>query len=244
MNSQRWPTTHWSLVGTAGRGSAEERRQALTLLVKSYLPVLRWHLLSRRQIARSQVDDLLQEFLLSKLLVNDIIRLADARRGKFRTFLATALDRFIINRRNYENAAKRSFLRNESLDEIASIPSDNGRTASEMIDFYWARQVLGQAIRRMRADCLNPKRSDMWLVFRGRVLTPTLRNTEPIPFAQLAQRPSIGSVSRASHLLSTANRTFAGALRNVMNAYNEEGDIEEEIRDLWRALSRPRRNTA
>jgi len=239
--SQRWPTTHWSLIGGASQGSAEEQRQALTLLVKKYLPALRWHLLARRRIKQNEVDDFLQEFLLSKILLNDIIRLADARRGRFRTFLATALDRFIINKREYETAAKRSSLRRENLEEDGSIPADNGRTPSEMIDYYWGRQVLGQAIRRMRVECSDPKRADLWTVFRGRVLHPIIHNSQPIPFAELAKSPSVGSAARGSHLLETANRTFVRSLRSVIGAYDSKAHIDDEIRDLWRALSKPRR---
>ena len=239
--SQIWPTTHWSLVGSASRGGAEERRQALTLLVRKYLPVLRWHLISRRHVNPGQVDDLLQEFLVSKVLEKDIIRLADQKRGRFRTFLATALDRFVINRKKYENATKRSALRYEDLDQASSNLPDRGHTPSEMIDYFWARQVLGQAIRHMRVECSRPTRVDAWKVFRGRVLSPMLRSTEPVPFAKLAEQPSIGTTTRASHLLLTANRIFARSLRTVIGAYDSELDIEDEIRDLRQALSKPRR---
>jgi hypothetical protein len=206
------------------------------------LPVMRWHLIARRRIKPDEVDDLLQEFLLSKVLENDILRLADRKRGRFRTFLATALDRFVINHQQFENAAKRSRRRLEPLEESDLIQTDSDRTASEMIDFFWARQVLGQAIRHMRADCAKRKRSDLWTIFRGRVLNPTLRNAPPVPFAILAENPRIESVSRASHLLATSNRMFARSLRAVIGKYDKgEEDIEAEIQDLWNAIAKPKR---
>ena len=232
------------MVGSAGQGNVEARRAALTLLVKSYLPVLRWHLIGRRNIKPDQVDDLLQEFLLSKILESDILRLADQKRGRFRTFLATALDRFVINQQHYESAAKRSPHRSQAITEEVLDRSDADKTPFEMIDYFWARQVLGQAIRHMRTECIKKKRSDLWMIFRSRILGPTLRNAAPVSFAKLAENSGVDSTNRASHLLATANRWFAHSLRAIVGRYDRgKQDIDDEIQDLWHAISKEGRKT-
>src|SRR4051794_36682601 len=96
----RFPTTRWSLVARAGEsGDAAEaaRREALGVILGRYLPALRAHLLARR-VPAGWVDDLLQGFIADKVIEYNLLGYADRGRGKFRTFLLTALDRFAANR--------------------------------------------------------------------------------------------------------------------------------------------------
>jgi len=240
-NNDLWPTTHWSLVGQAGSGNDAERRQALTELIARYLPVLRRHLLLFRRVSRDQVDDLLQEFLLSKILEQAILERADQNRGKFRSFLATALDRFVLNRQRDERALKRSPNRAGALDDAAE-PVDVGVRPEAVFDIAWARQVLGQAVRRMRRDCRERNRADIWGVFRARILDPCLLHAKPVPYADLVRRFGFASPVHASNILVSANRMFERSLRRTISAYErEKSQIDQELMDLWDALARPRR---
>jgi len=233
-----WPTTHWSLIDDAGAGGTEVRRQALTLLLKIYLPVLRSHLLKRGTRGQN-VDDLLQEFLVSRILEKNILQLADQGRGNFRSFLATALDNFLRNAHRDESAAKRLAVQANTLEDDANLPAA-GATPGDSFDYAWARQVLGQAIRRMRRQCAQGHRADIWGVFKRRILLPALRNVEPTPYGELVESLHIDSATQASNLLVTAGRMFTRCLRNILSAYQvSQEDIETEIRDLWQAVSRP-----
>jgi RNA polymerase sigma-70 factor (ECF subfamily) len=237
-----WPTTHWSLLGRAGSGGVEERRQALTSLVQVYLPAMRQHLLFRRNVPRDVVDDLLQEFLVSKILEKDILNLATQGRGRFRTFLATALDRYVFNCFRNNNAAKRAAIRCGHLDEVDPRELASGGQSRDIFDTAWARQVLGQAIRHMRRECLKQNRLQLWKVFAGRVLLPVMRNVAPVPFESLAKELKLESSKGASNLLTTANRMFGYSLRSVIGTYdNGKADVESELRDLRQILSRPNR---
>src|SRR5580658_7027301 len=133
-NIRKWPTTHWSLVGRAGSGGAEARRQALATLLRIYLPALRRHVVRRGMIQPQLVDDVLQEFLVSRILEKDIIRLADQGRGNFRTFLATALDRFLLNWLRYQSAAKRKAIQAKDFNcDLDSQPDK--RTPMDSFDY-------------------------------------------------------------------------------------------------------------
>ena len=63
---QWFPATHWSLVRRAG--SAGDESQALDELLRIYLPALKAHLVGRKRIAPDRAEDLLQGFILSKVL--------------------------------------------------------------------------------------------------------------------------------------------------------------------------------
>ena len=104
----RFPTTRWSLVDRAGREGSEAERQALGQLLTRYLPALRSHLIHSKRLQPADADDVLQDFVAGKVLERDLIAKANVQLGKFRTFLLTALDRFLLNRIRNGKAKKRA----------------------------------------------------------------------------------------------------------------------------------------
>jgi len=201
---------------------------------------LRAQVRRRFGIRPRDVDDLLQEFLVSRILENNLIELADQKRGNFRVFLATALNRFLSNWLRAQAAAKRKAVRPVEYEgALLAEVSDTG--TRDEFDYGWARQVLGQAIRRMRRECFKGERIDLWTIFKERTLLPSLRDVRPTSYGELVSRLNLESATRASNVLTTASRMFARALRHVLSLYQEtEADIDSEIRDLWRAISKPR----
>src|SRR5262245_43417342 len=82
-------TTHWSMVLEAGRGKSAQGSAALAKLCKIY-----WHPLYAyvRRLGHSPTDaeDLTQDFF-ARLIEKNYVETADAEKGRFRSFLLTAL---------------------------------------------------------------------------------------------------------------------------------------------------------
>lgn len=97
----RFQTTHWSLIIAASGAS----REALKELCQAYWPPLFWHL-RRLGYEVAEAEDLTQAFF-ARLLDKHLLGAAEQGRGRFRTFLITALRRFVVNEWKYETAAKR-----------------------------------------------------------------------------------------------------------------------------------------
>src|SRR4051812_15987562 len=106
--SQAFPSTHWSVVERLRHPDESIRRAAMAEVLNKYLPPLRSHLLLKKQVDPQQVDDLLQSFISQQILERDLVQQADSTRGRLRTYLATALDRFVINSMRDAAAKKRS----------------------------------------------------------------------------------------------------------------------------------------
>src|SRR6266545_80156 len=103
-----FPTTQWSMVMKAGAGVDDTvQRQALMELLKRYMPALHSYLVYRKKFDPNRADDMLQGFLLSKIVENDLVSQAKRERGKFRSFLVTALNRYVISQIRQEQAEKR-----------------------------------------------------------------------------------------------------------------------------------------
>ena len=235
--SRVWPTTHWSLIGRTGAGGTEDRLEAITSVLEIYTPVLKRHVRARWHARADQVDDLVQEFVVSRIFQKQILQLADRDRGKFRSFLVAALDNFVSKSRRSDAAAKRGRNKITKLQDDRII-HDTNADPTKSFDYAWARQVLGQAIRRMRRECSRKDRPDVWDVFRSRILISSLKNIAPVKFATLADKLNLDSEARTNSLLVTANRMFLRNLRNALNLYaKDEADIDSEIRDLWRAVA-------
>ena len=103
-----FPSTHWSEVFSAGQPAQEEGRKALENLLVRYQPALKAHLIGRFCLTEDQAMDLLQEFVLAKVLEKNLVGQADQARGRFRTFLLTSLDNFVVGQLRHQSAQKRS----------------------------------------------------------------------------------------------------------------------------------------
>jgi RNA polymerase sigma-70 factor (ECF subfamily) len=232
-----FPSTHWTLVAAVGEDSAL-RRAALGELLKRYLPPMRSHLRMRWRFGADQTDDLLQGFLSKQVLEKDLIGRADSEKGRFRTFLLTALDRYVMNQQRRERAGKRAQSRAEPLDG-SNEPVAKDAEPSDAFDTAWAEAVLNETVGRMQQRCEGTDREDLWRVFQARILAPATDATPPIPYSELVRSLGLTSPAQASNVLITAKRLFTRSLRSVIAEYErDENQIDAEIADLRRILSR------
>ena len=247
---RRFPTTRWSLVARAGQNDTEARREALEQILVRYLPALRAHLTCGKGLAPDRADDLLQEFVaqdltqefFARLIEKEFLSSVERTKGKFRTFLLTALNRFMINQFRDERAKKRA-----PCDGVVLGVSDptwlaqTEASPSVAFDVAWARSIVTEAVRRMRAECQESNRMDLWGVFECRVLGPALEGSDPVDYEQLARRFGFQSPTQASNVLVTAKRMYARTLRLVVGEYaRSSGEIESEIGELREILASSR----
>jgi hypothetical protein len=102
---QRFSTTCWTLVATAGRSGDVDADGALRELCQVYWPPLYGYLRSRGHCPED-AQDLTQGFFVC-LLERRSLRLADPARGRFRSFLLTALKRYVVNAHEHATAVRR-----------------------------------------------------------------------------------------------------------------------------------------
>jgi hypothetical protein len=110
--------------------------------------------------------------------------------------------------------------------------------AAEVFDVEWARQVLAEAIRRMKAECDESNRADVWDVFEGRVLRETIHAGQAMGYDELVRRWQFKSPAQAANVLITGKRMFARVLRGVVGEYaRDQVEVEQEINDLRQILA-------
>jgi RNA polymerase sigma-70 factor (ECF subfamily) len=235
-----FPVTSWSMVRNAADATSASQRSAMGELLKRYLPALRAHLVLDRRMRPDEADDLLQTFVVAKVLEQKLVERADRARGKFRTFLIQALQYFAIDQKRAAGSKRRSPAGGPpaSIDDGFDPSHDAAASPQTEFERAWAREVINEAVKRMRAECAVAHRDDLWGVFEHRVLKPSLDGVEPTPYANLPASLRIKNEQQASNLLMTAKRMFHRNLRSVVAEYAADAnDLETEMRSLREALS-------
>lgn len=235
----RFPETHWTLIRSASETQSERGRQALGRLLERYRPVLHRYLTVRKRMSAADADDLVQSFILNRILEQHLLGHADPSRGRFRSLLLTALDNYRASRHRFEAAGKRTPPLGPPLDIAAAENVAAGDDPSESFDAGWARSVFDDAVARMRSECESSKRLDIWTVFDERELAPARSGTEPISYDILCRRLRLPTPTHAANLLVTGKRMLRRHVEQIVREYAADpGEVEAELRDLLEIAGR------
>ncbi|MEM1028154.1 MAG: hypothetical protein AAGJ38_08730 [Planctomycetota bacterium] len=165
------------------------RTAALDQLLRQYAPAMVSHLVRRIRLLPEHAEDIVQGFIVEKVLEKGLVGKADANRGKFRTLLLTALDRYLASDFRAASAQKRGAGRVSSLEGLGTPIADaNSGGGGDVFEVEWSRTLMDQAIDRMKQECDTSDRPDVWGVFHDRLLCPTLDRTEPPSYDTLVER--------------------------------------------------------
>lgn len=216
--------------------------EAIGAFLADYLPPLKAYLIRRRGLTIHDAEDLLQEFILQRFLSHELARHVDQSRGKFRTFLLTALDNFLRNHHRRGQAQKRSPgaglkpLADDAVSASAGTPP-----ADDLFEIEWARMIVRQAIDVVRQHCEQTNRPEVWQAFEARVIAPILDHTPPVSNSELAERLGMDSPQQVSNAVVTAKRVYQRGMHGVIMKYarNKE-EVESELADLRRILAEGR----
>jgi RNA polymerase sigma-70 factor (ECF subfamily) len=214
----QFPETVWPLIDLAVSEGKTGSREHMGKLLENYWQPMYAHV-RFKGVDHQKAEDLVQEFSL-QILENDLLSIADPARGKFRTLLLTALDRFVVSRFRYETAAKRAPESSRSLDAAEVDYTQSAEApASAAFDRAYALDVIAQVLAKMKQECEATGDAARWVVFENRIVSPMLESTEPVEYLELAQDLGLKDEKAAMNLLVTAKRQFTRLLKNHVRDY-------------------------
>lgn len=230
-------TTRWTTVNAVRQTSQSQAADALAELCEAYWPPL-YAFLRRRGYGPEEAQDLTQGFF-ARLLETGSIRTADPARGRFRSFLLTALKRYVINEQERSAAARRggghahlSLDFDEAERAYAREPSTE-ETPERLFNRRWAAIALDRALQRLRAEYVELGDATL-----ADALLPYLTDSGELPaYRVVAARLEIseGAVKVAVHRM---RRRYGGILRSeIAETVLGEEEVEAELRELLRAVS-------
>ncbi len=243
-SKEAFERTRWTEILDARTMDADRRRRAVgEVMARYWKPVYAY--LRRKGMGNEEAKDLTQGFFAEVLLGRELIQRADRARGRFRTFLLTALDHFITSDHRKKAAGIR---RPEggvlALDAMADgpppVPAKSAKP-DEAFTHAWALQLLEEVLEAVEAACRQAGQAKHWEVFRRTVAEPALSGAEVPALSQLCEELGIEGPGRASNMNVTVKRRFRSVLRaRVRESVASDDDVEAEIRDLMEILSRSR----
>jgi RNA polymerase sigma factor (sigma-70 family) len=231
----RFATTHWSMVASAGCSRSPDARRALATLCERYWFPL-YAFVRRAGNSAEDAQDLTQEFFVH-LLDKHFLAAADQKKGRFRTFLLTAVKHFLANERDRVRARKRgggqrivSLEGPESEARYRREPFDT-LTPERVFERQWALTLLEQVLAQLQAEMTANGKAALFDAMKAH-----LTGAQTTGYAATAARLGMteGAVKVAAHRL---RRRYRELLREeIAQTVPSPDEIEDEIRHLFNCL--------
>jgi RNA polymerase sigma-70 factor (ECF subfamily) len=230
-------TTSWTIVLAASVDSSADPDGALAHLCQIY-----WHpvyaFIRRRGYDRNQAEDLTQGFF-ARLLEKKYLLDADRERGKFRSFLLTAVKHFLANEWDRSQTLKRGGGRAAvSIDLVEAErwygPSTvEAATPEQLFERRWALSLLEQVMAKLRAEFRDAGKSGQFDVLAGFLN----RDAETDRYQAVAERLGLssGALRMSVHRLRRRYRELLRA--EIAGTVGAPDQIDDEIRFLLATLS-------
>ena len=230
-------TTHWSLIEGIRAGQDQDQTRIGSLLKDYWKPVYCY--LRRRGFANEEAKDLTQAFFHEIVLGKELVQQADRGKGRFRSFLLTALRNYLINVQDKETAKKRlpkgklvslDMVDPETLPEVADTLSPD-----DCFNHVWVSSLLERALQEVETSCHEDGKTVYWKVFEERVLQPIVDETARPSVKDICDRYGIPDGGKLANMVVTVKRRVRAALEKyVQESVMAADEAHEELQDLAR----------
>ena len=230
-------TTHWSVVLTAGATDTTSAHEALAKLCRSYWYPL-YAYIRRRGHSPEDAEDLTQEFF-ARFLEHNWVGRADREKGRFRTFLLSAMNYFLANEWDKARAQKRGGgaaplpLEFDAAETRYSHEPADQVTPEQHFERRWVLALLEQVLGRLREEFEQEGKAELFAA-----LNPCLVGDRTLlPYAELGEKLRLGegAVKSAVHRLRQRYRQLLR--EEIAQTVAAPGEVDEELRHLFAVLA-------
>lgn len=230
-------TTHWSVVLKAGQASTPQTQRALEELCRVYWYPL-YAYVRRRGYSASDAQDLTQEFF-ARLLERHWLARADRAKGRFRTFLLTALERFLANEWDKAHARKRGGgqtvvpLQFDTAESRYGTEIADWRTPEQAFERHWALALLEQVLQQIAAEYEAQGKRDLFAALRPCLVGERAEQ----PYSHIAAHLGLqeGTARVAVHRLRQRYRELLRA--EIAHTVASSEEVDAEMRHLFHVLN-------
>lgn len=238
-NDDQFMTTQWSMVlaaASAPSPSSCERDTALAQLCRRYWVPL-YAFLRRKGHSDNNAQDLTQGFF-ERLLAKDYLKSVAPEKGRFRSFMLTAIKHYASNEHDRNTAQKRGGgVQTFSMDFVAAeewyrIEPADSATADLLFERRWALSLLENVISALRNKFEQQGRLELFNHLKPHLTS----DSERLPYESIAEHfgCSVSSVKSTMHRMK---KTYRELVRAEVAQTVKPGDVEEELQHLMNVLS-------
>lgn len=220
-----FPSTLWSQVVAAGEGA----REALEELARRYEgPILAF--IRRQGHGPDRAEDMAQQFFVF-LLESNLPARADRRRGRFRSFLLSALKHFLSDEADRLRAAKRGggrahlSLDVEGAEETLGVSSARG--PETVFAQLCARELVSKALARLGEE-LSPRAAEIF---------ERAQQVDGPGYREIGERLGLSENAVAASVHRTKRRLQRILVEEAASAVESRREVGEELSELLAALS-------
>jgi RNA polymerase sigma-70 factor (ECF subfamily) len=230
-------TTHWSVVLAAGHGDTTRAADAMAHLCQAY-----WYPLyayaRRRGSSPHDAQDLTQEFF-ARLLAGNWIAEADQQRGRFRSFLLSAMKHFMANEWNKAQTQKRGggqpilSLNDDSAEHRYRLEPAEQATPESLFERGWALTLLDGVLARLEEE-YRREGKQAWM----EAMRPALTSDRgALDYAEMAAKLDVMETAArvAVHRLRQRYRQLIRA--EVASTVAAPEEVEAEMHHLFEVLT-------
>lgn len=230
------------IAASTGAEEPERARAALAELCQTYWPPL-YAFARMRGHSVHDAQDVTQSFF-AHFIEHQVYARADPAKGRFRTFLLAAFKNFLADAYSHATRLKRGggevFLsldeaRVEAAESLFQSHSSHGPTGeAHLFERSWAEALVRAALERLAAEYTNDGQRSVFQrlrIFLG-------GSPAPLPsYDELAAELGMLASTLRSHV-TRVRRRYRELLRSeVRKTVQTEGDIDDELRELFRVLA-------
>ncbi|MHC5063227.1 MAG: RNA polymerase sigma factor [Planctomycetota bacterium] len=224
-----FPSTCWSRI--VGGEAADPDWNALA---QRYWRPVYGYLRRRWRQSNEDAKDAAQAFFVW-MIESGLMAKADPGRGRFRGFVKTSLQNYMVDEARRQKALKRgggSEIRSMQFDDSELLPEISSAEAAspeDVLDAAWRRELVNATLQRLEEEFNQQGQDKYFAVFREYFLS----DDSSIDYRQLADRHGINT-TQVSNYLRKAKQRYRALLRvSVKETVRSEDDLREELEWLF-----------
>jgi len=230
-------TTHWSVVLAVSQTDTVRARDALSRLCQTYWYPL-YAYVRRRGHSPHDAQDLTQAFF-ARLLEHHSLATADPERGRFRSFILTAMNHFLASEWKRECAQKRGggipalSLDLAAAEERFDLEPATQASPDRIFEKQWALALLAEVLHRLEQEYQQEGRADLFAALKQTLLG----SRESQPYAELA--PKLGlNESALKVTVHRLRKRYRELIRDEIARTLDHGqEVDTELRYLFQVLA-------
>ena len=209
---QTFLTTHWSLIESI-RSEADSSHALINSLLKDYFHEI--------------------------VLGNELVQQADQRKGRFRSFLLTALRRYLINVKHKETARKRvpkgKLIALDVVDPDALAAASEDMSPDESFNCAWVSSLLEPVFEEVESSCDQDGKTVYWKVFEERLLQPIMNQADPPSVKEICGKYGIPDGHKLANMIITTKRRIRATLeKHIRKIVTSPEEVSDELQEMAR----------
>jgi DNA-directed RNA polymerase specialized sigma24 family protein len=239
----QFESTCWTEILEAKTLDTDRKRQRINeILGKYWKPVYCY--LRRKGYDNERAKDLTQGFFYDIIVGRHLLEQAKRGefKGRFRSFLVTALDRYVTDVYRKDTAQKRtpeegmvSLDTGEMTDWLAA---HSDLEPDQAFQYAWACEVINQVLDQVQCECVKSGKTTHWKAFYARVVSPLVEGGVPRSIPDVCGEYGIKDEATASNMIFYVKDRFRAAMRHCLRQFvQSDSEVDQEFEEILLILS-------